>query len=141
MLILLSTVFSHYLCQSQTQYQIHTTIKDHTFLQLIYQNILLHTKMLFIIKLVIYMNIHHRIPQIQFFKIGSKLHIGIDFPTDDLKAPSTSLNGSSISVISGITTPFSLHNIDQNDSSVKNVLFFNHTICYLIIQLILKVHT
>ena len=36
-----------------------------------------------------------------------------------LKAPSTPINGLSRSVISGITTPFSLGNIDQNDSSVK----------------------
>ena len=40
-----------------------------------------------------------------------------------LKTPSTPLNGSSGSVISGITTPFSLPNIDQNDSSVKNTQF------------------
>ena len=38
-----------------------------------------------------------------------------------LKAPSTPLNGSSGSVISGITTPFALRNIDQNYPSVKNI--------------------
>ena len=43
--------------------------------------------------------------------------------TYNLKTPSTPLNGSSGSVISGITTPFSLPNIDQNDSSVKNTQF------------------
>ena len=44
----------------------------------------------------------------------NKLCIGINFSTDDLKYPSTTLYGSSSSVISGITTPFSLRNIDQN---------------------------
>ena len=34
MSILLSTVFRIYLCQSQTQYQIHTTIKDHKLIVL-----------------------------------------------------------------------------------------------------------
>ena len=47
------------------------------------------------------------------------MRIGDNFSTDDLKAPSTLLNGSSSSIISGITTPFSLRNIDQNYSSVK----------------------
>ena len=42
------------------------------------------------------------------------------FYIDYSKAPSTSLNGSSSSVISSITTTFSFRNIDQNDSSVKN---------------------
>ena len=51
--------------------------------------------------------------------LGSKPCIGINLSTDDLKAPSTPINGSSSSVISGITTLFSLRNIDQNDSSVK----------------------
>ena len=36
----------------------------------------------------------------------SKPCIGIDLSTDDLKAPSTPLNGSSSSVIRDITTPF-----------------------------------
>ena len=40
--------------------------------------------------------------------------------TYDLKSPPTPLNGSPSSVISGITTPFSLRNIDQYDNSVKN---------------------
>ena len=40
---------------------------------------------------------------------------------DDLKSPSTPLNASSSSVISGITTPFSLRNIDQNYSSVTKL--------------------
>ena len=39
---------------------------------------------------------------------GSKSRIGINFSADYLKAPSTMLNGSSSSVISGVTTPFSL---------------------------------
>ena len=37
---------------------------------------------------------------------GNKLHIGNSLSTDDLKALSTPLNGSSSSFISGITTPF-----------------------------------
>ena len=48
------------------------------------------------------------------------MRIGINFSTDYSKDPSTSLNGSSSSVIRCITTSFSLRNIDQNDSSVKN---------------------
>ena len=46
MLILLSTVFSLYLCQSQTQYQIHTTIQYHklVILQIIYQRLFMKTK-------------------------------------------------------------------------------------------------
>ena len=50
----------------------------------------------------------------------SKLRIGINFSTDDLKALSTPLNGLLSSVISGVTTPFPLLNFYQNDSSVKN---------------------
>ena len=46
MLIILSTVFRFYLCQSQTHYQIHTTIQDHKFivLKIMYQHILVQTK-------------------------------------------------------------------------------------------------
>ena len=51
---------------------------------------------------------------------GSKPRIGINLFTDDLKATSTLLNSSSSSVIIGITPPFSLHNIDQNDYSETN---------------------
>ena len=42
MLLLFSTVFSLYLFQPKTQYQIHTTMKDHKLIvfPLIYQNIL-----------------------------------------------------------------------------------------------------
>ena len=72
---------------------------------------------------------------------GSKLCIGINFSTDDLKDPSTLVNGSSSSVISVITTPFSFRNIDQNCSSVEKVLNFNHQNCSLVILLILKVQT
>ena len=61
--------------------------------------------------------------------------------TYDLYALLTPLNGSSISVIIGITTPSSLHNIDQNYSSVKKVLNFNHQKNSLITLLILKVQT
>ena len=61
--------------------------------------------------------------------------------TYDLNALLTPLNSSSISVISGITTPSSLHNIDQNYSSVKKVLNFNHQNNSLITLLILKVQT
>ena len=48
----------------------------------------------------------------------SKFHIDVNFSTACLKAPSTPLDGSSSSVISGITTPFTLRYIDQNDCSV-----------------------
>ena len=51
---------------------------------------------------------------------GSKSRIGINFSTDNLKDISTLINGSSSSVISGISTKFSLCNNQQNDSSVKN---------------------
>ena len=49
----------------------------------------------------------------------SKLCIGINVSTDYLKAAPTPLNGSSNSVISGITTLFLLINIDKNNNSVK----------------------
>ena len=45
--------------------------------------------------------------------------MGSDLSTDDLNSPSTPLDGLLNSVISSITTPFSLRNIDENDSSVK----------------------
>ena len=69
MLIMLSIVFRLYLCQSLIQHQIHTTIKDHKFifLQLIYQNILVLTKMMFLIKLFICMTVQHHIPWIWLF--------------------------------------------------------------------------
>ena len=51
---------------------------------------------------------------------GSKSRIGINFSSDYLQDPSTPLNGSSSSVISGITTLFSFININQKQSSVKN---------------------
>ena len=44
----------------------------------------------------------------------------INFSTDNLKALSTPLHVLSSSLISGITTPCSLRNIEQNYSSVKN---------------------
>ena len=50
----------------------------------------------------------------------SKLYIGIDFSSENLKATPNLLNGSSSSVISGITTTFLFINIDQNNYSVKN---------------------
>ena len=58
---------------------------------------------------------------------GSKSCIGINLSKDDLKAPSTALNGSSSSVIIGITTLFSLQNIYQNDSSVRKRTQFKST--------------
>ena len=68
-MILLSTLFIPYLCQSQTKYQIHTKIKYHKFifLQIIHQHLLVQTNMLFLIKLVIHTTIKHHIPYIQFF--------------------------------------------------------------------------
>ena len=45
--------------------------------------------------------------------------IGNNVSTDDLENPSTLLNGSSSSVISGFTTPYSLRNIDEDYSPVK----------------------
>ena len=53
-----------------------------------------------------------------------KLHIGINFSTYYSKSPSTPLNVSSSSVVSGITTPFSFRNIDQNYSPVKKCTQF-----------------
>ena len=50
---------------------------------------------------------------------GSKLHICINISTNDLKAPSTPLNGSSSSFIRAINTPFSLSNIYKDNSSVN----------------------
>ena len=50
-----------------------------------------------------------------------KSSIVIDFSTDNLKAPSTTQNGTTNSVIRGITTPFSFINIDPNYPSVKNI--------------------
>ena len=70
--------------------------------------------MYFLIKLDIRMIVQHHIPQIRFFK-GSKSRIGVNFSTGYPKTQSTPLNVSSSSVIGGITTPFALHNIDQND--------------------------
>ena len=46
------------------------------------------------------------------------MHIGTSLYTDYLKDLSTPLNGSSILVIGGITTPFLSRNIYQNYSSV-----------------------
>ena len=70
---------------------------------------------------------------------GSKPCIGSMLSTDYLKATSTLVNGSSGSFIRGITTTFSLRNIDQKYYSVKKSLNFNHQNCSLIILLILKV--
>ena len=69
MVIMVSTVFSLYLCQPQMQNQIHTTIQDHKliFLQLVYKHPLLHANMLFLMKLVIHMTIQQHIPGIKFF--------------------------------------------------------------------------
>ena len=58
-----------------------------------------------------------------------------------LKAPSTLLNVSSNSVISGIATPFSLLILTRIILHFKTVLNFNHQKCSLIILLILKVKT
>ena len=55
---------------------------------------------------------------------GGKLRLGINFSTDDFKAPSTPRNSSSSSVISCITTTCSFRNIDQNDSSLKIITQF-----------------
>ena len=48
------------------------------------------------------------------------MHIGIHLSTYDLKDSPTSLNGSSNSVISGITTEVSFSNMYKHYSSVKN---------------------
>ena len=82
----------------------------------------MQTRMLFLTKLVIHVIISHGFSCFQ----GSKYCIGFDYFKDDLKSPSTPLNGSSTSVIRDITTPLSLHNIYQNDSSVKKLLNVNH---------------
>ena len=66
------------------------------------------------------MTVQLNIPWINLLLQGNKSHIGIIFSTDDLKAQSNPLNHSSSSVIIGITPPFSLRNIEQNYSSVKN---------------------
>ena len=139
-LILLSTVFILYLFQSLTQYQIHTTIKEHKLilLKLIYQHLIVQTKLLFEIKLVFHMTVQHHIPRINIFQ-GSKSRIGIIIFTKYLMAPPNPLNDLSSSVIIGITNPFSLCNIDQNYSSVKKVLNFNHQMFSLKIILMLKV--
>ena len=50
-----------------------------------------------------------------------KLCIYTYFPTDYLKFSSTHLNGSSNSVIRGITNPFKFSIMDQNYPSVKNI--------------------
>ena len=92
-------------------------------------------------KLVIHMTIKHHIPQIQLFFKEINFCIGINDSTDDLKAPSTPLNSSLISVISGITTPFLFSNIDQNNYSVKKVFNLNNEKCSFIIQLFLKIQT
>ena len=73
--------------------------------------------------------------------LGSKPLIVINLSTYNLKDPSTPLYSSSNSVIRGINTPFSLRNIDQNDSSVKKAINLNHQNCSLTITLILKVQT
>ena len=51
---------------------------------------------------------------------GDKLCKGVNFSTDYVKAPSTLIKCLSSSVMSGITTPFLLRNIDQNYYSVRN---------------------
>ena len=48
------------------------------------------------------------------------MRIGIRLSTYYLKATSTPLDGSLSSVISGITTPFLLRNIDRNYYSIRN---------------------
>ena len=48
-----------------------------------------------------------------------KSHIDVEFSMDNLKDPSTPLNSSSSSVINGITTSFSLLNIELNYSSFR----------------------
>ena len=70
---------------------------------------------------------------------GSKSRIVINLYPDDLKDPSTPLNDPSSSIISSIITPFLFSNINQNGSSVKSVLSFNHQKLSLIIKLIYKV--
>ena len=57
---------------------------------------------------------------------GSKFRIAIYLSTDYFESPSTLINGSSSSVIRGITITFSLRNIDQNYSSLKALLNLNH---------------
>ena len=80
-------------------------------------------------------------PMDSFLSQGSKLSIGINSPIDNLISPSTRINSLSSSVISGITTPFLLPDSDQNYSSAKKLLNFNHQNPPLIILLILKVKT
>ena len=60
---IISTVFSLFLCQSQTQYQTLTTIKYNKLivLQLIYQHLLIQTNILFLMKLVIRMTVQNHI--------------------------------------------------------------------------------
>ena len=67
---------------------------------------------------------------------GSKLCIGIYLTSYHSMAPLTPLNGSSSSVISGTTTPFSFSNMDQNDPSVKKLINLNHQNILLMFQLV-----
>ena len=68
-LIMLSIVFILNLFQSQMQYKIKIIIKNQKLiaLQRIYQNILVQTKMLFLIKSVIHITLQHHILRIQLF--------------------------------------------------------------------------
>ena len=86
------------------------------FSQQTYQHLIVQIKIYFLMKSVNHMTIKHHFPCIPFFFQGCKSCIGIKLSTDDLKVLSSPLNVSSSSVISGITTPFSLRNINLNGS-------------------------
>ena len=63
-LILLLKLPSLFLFLGQRRYPIHTKIQyhQHLFAKLIYQHLILHAKMLFLIKSVIYITVQHHIP-------------------------------------------------------------------------------
>ena len=121
MLILLLTVFRLYLRQSQTHYQVHNNTTPHV--DCITTNLSTSScakTYSFSDESSYLYDCTTSYPTALVVFQGSKSLIDINFFTYNLKASSTLLNGSSISFIKGITTPFSLHNIEQNYSSLKN---------------------
>ena len=89
MLILLSTVISLYLCQSQTHYQIHTTIQDHKLIY-IASNLSTssHADQYLVPDEIIYLyDRTTSYPKDSVVFKGSQFCICINFSTDYLKAP------------------------------------------------------
>ena len=108
MLILLLTVSRHYLFLWKSHYQTHTTIQHHQF---IFHGNNLSTSSRadqYVVSDEIsdsYERTKSHPKHSVVFK-GTKLFIGINCYPEDLKAPSTLLNGSSSSFIIGINTTF-----------------------------------